>query len=287
MKKETIKKYELQDFHRFIDESGDMTFQHEKVARGGNTITVGLGASASFMVGMTYVKEDLNEARKKINDFCKDIQDDIKFNNIESVKRLIKKEGKYYPHAKNDPKQLRESFFNFICSNIDFTTQVVVARKSAYLLDLLPKNNLEAEFYANLTSHLIKDKGKYPKLVLNIAGRGNTTSNANLKRSIDIAQERTRNSTNNLPDIDASNIKFNVQPYSNEPLLAITDYALWAVQRVFEKGDLYFYNLLLDNNKIPLVLDLYDTKHYKNSENYRTKRNPLNMDCWLRAKNKG
>lgn len=287
MKKETIKKYELQDFHRFIDESGDMTFQHEKVARGGNTITVGLGASASFMVGMTYVKEDLNEARKKINDFCKDIQDDSKFNNIESVKRLIKKEGKYYPHAKNDPKQLRESFFNFICSNIDFTTQVVVARKSAYLLDLLPKNNLEAEFYANLTSHLIKDKGKYPKLVLNIAGRGNTTSNANLKRSIDIAQERTRNSTNNLPDIDASNIKFNVQPYSNEPLLAITDYALWAVQRVFEKGDLYFYNLLLDNNKIPLVLDLYDTKHYKNSENYRTKRNPLNMDCWLRAKNKG
>lgn len=233
------------------------------------------------------LKKILTKLVKKINDFCKDIQDDSKFNNIESVKRLIKKEGKYYPHAKNDPKQLRELFFNFICSNIDFTTQVVVARKSAYLLDFLPKNNLEAEFYANLTSHLIKDKGKYPKLVLNIAGRGNTTSNANLKRSIDIAQERTRNSTNNLPDIDASNIKFNVQPYSNEPLLAITDYALWAVQRVFEKGDLYFYNLLLDNNKIPLVLDLYDTKHYKNSENYRTKRNPLNMDCWLRAKNKG
>lgn len=281
-----IKKYELQDFHRFIDESGDMTFQHEKVVRGGNTITVGLGASASFMIGMTYVKEDLSAARNKIINFCTKIQNDSNFNNIESVKKLIKKEGKYYPHAKNDPKQLRDLFFNFICSNIDFTTQVVVARKSTYLSDLLPENNLEAELYANLMSHLIKDKGKYPKLVLNIAGRGNTTSNVNLKRSLAIAQERTRNSTNNLPNIDASNIKFNTQPYSNEPLLAITDYALWAVQRVFEKGDLYFYNLLLNNNKIPLVLDLYDTKHYKNSENYRTKRNPLNVDCWLRAKNK-
>ncbi|RIY23238.1 hypothetical protein CJI55_02965 [Gardnerella vaginalis] len=133
-------------------------------------------------------------------------------------------------------------------------------------------------------SHLIKDKGKYPKLVLNVAGRGSTTSNVNLKHSIEIAQERTKNSTNNLPNINASNIKFNTQPYSNEPLLAITDYALWAVQRVFEMGDLYFYNLLLDNNKIPLVLDLYDTEHYKNSENYHTKSKPLNMDCWLKSK---
>lgn len=64
MEKETIKKYELQDFHRFIDESGDMTFQHEKV-KGGRKIIVGLGASASFMIGMTYIKEDLSEARKK------------------------------------------------------------------------------------------------------------------------------------------------------------------------------------------------------------------------------
>lgn len=70
-----VKKYKLQDFHRFIDESGDMTFQHEKVIRGGSKIIVGLGASASFMIGMTYVKEDLSEARKKkINDFCKGIQ---------------------------------------------------------------------------------------------------------------------------------------------------------------------------------------------------------------------
>ena len=42
-----------------------MTFQHEKVIRGGSKIIVGLGASASFMIGMTYVKEDLSEARKK------------------------------------------------------------------------------------------------------------------------------------------------------------------------------------------------------------------------------
>ncbi|RIY19624.1 hypothetical protein CJI54_00290 [Bifidobacteriaceae bacterium NR026] len=87
------KKYELQDFHRFIDESGDMTFQHEKVIKGGRKIIVGLGASASFMIGMTYVKEDLSEARKKINDFCKNVQNDIRFNNIESVKKLIKKKG--------------------------------------------------------------------------------------------------------------------------------------------------------------------------------------------------
>ena len=65
--KEMVKKYKLQDFHRFIDESGDMTFQHEKVIRGGSKIIVGLGASASFMIGMTYVKEDLSEARKKKN----------------------------------------------------------------------------------------------------------------------------------------------------------------------------------------------------------------------------
>lgn len=90
MEKEMTKKYELQDFHRFIDESGDMTFQHEKVIKGGRRIIVGLGASASFMIGMTYVKEDLSEARNKIINFCTNIQNDSNFNNIESVKKLIK-----------------------------------------------------------------------------------------------------------------------------------------------------------------------------------------------------
>ena len=64
--------------------------------------------------------------------------------------------------------------------------------------------------------------------------------------------------------------------YSSDPLLAIVDYALWTVQRVFEKGETRFYDVLKD--KIPTIIDLYDTAKYDGYKNYYGKSNPLTKD---------
>lgn len=62
----------------------------------------------------------------------------------------------------------------------------------------------------------------------------------------------------------------------SEPILAIVDYALWTVQRVFEKGETRFYDAL--QAKLPTIIDLYDTVNYGNYKNYYGPRNPLTKE---------
>ena len=68
-------------------------------------------------------------------------------------------------------------------------------------------------------------------------------------------------------------VVFNVQNPRAEPLLTVSDYLCWAVQRVFEKGEVRHYNYLAE--KIRLVVDLYDRERYEGSRNYYDRKNPL------------
>jgi hypothetical protein len=61
-----------------------------------------------------------------------------------------------------------------------------------------------------------------------------------------------------------------------EPLLNVADYFCWALQNVFEKGEVRFYNFLKE--KISLVVDLYDVEKYESSKNYYGPKNPLTAE---------
>lgn len=74
------------------------------------------------------------------------------------------------------------------------------------------------------------------------------------------------------PDLKGE-VAFNVQNPLREPLLTVPDYFGWAVQRVFEKGEMRFYDYL--RSKIRLVVDLYDSENYAGNRNYYDNRNPL------------
>jgi hypothetical protein len=104
-----------------------------------------------------------------------------------------------------------------------------------------------------MLSHLLKDKANYPKLVVNIAERGSCTRGKNLEEALKHTYERYKRSSGG--EYKAA-IKFNVQQYNSEPLLAIIDYALWTIQRVFERGEERHYFLLKE--KIVSIVDLYD-----------------------------
>lgn len=177
--------------------------------------------------------------------------------------------GGFYFHAKDDSNDLKKVFFDFILTT-DCTFQAVVARKN---VDYFKKkhNDTEASFYADLLSHLLKDKFNYSKLVLNVAERQNSTSNKNLERAIAIASERSRKK-NPEKEITA-NFRYSVHKFQDEPLLCVADYFCWVIQRVFEKGEVRFYEYLLP--KISLVLDLYDSDNYAGWKNYYTAKNLL------------
>ena len=226
------------------------------------------GISRTFILGMAHIKQDLEQVRGLIRTFCKEIENDPYFNEIPSVKKRID-QGDFYLHAKDDPPELRYKFLMFLLKNVDFSVQMVVGRKQ--LTRFTNKHNSrEREFYADLLSHLLKDKANYRKLVINIAERGSSTKNNNLENAL--RQAHIRYAKRHAEEYKAD-IKFNVQYYSSEPILAITDYMLWTVQRVFERGETRFYDVVKD--RIPLILDLYDTTKYDNYQNYYRPKNPL------------
>lgn len=253
-----------QTYHRFIDEAGDMTFF------GKNKVPIldNEGVSAVFMLGMGHIKQPLPKVRDLIEGFCREVEKDPFFNQIPSIQKRINSGG-FYLHAKDDPPELRYKFLTFLMENVSFSVQIVAGRKN--LTRFTSKHNSsEREFYADLLSHLLKDKGSYEKLVINIAERGSSTKNNNLENALAQAHERHKKRKNHTYRAE---IKFNVQSYSSDPILAIVDYVLWTVQRVFEKGETRFYDVVRD--KIPTIIDLYDTANYQNYQNYYSPKHPL------------
>lgn len=262
--KEPIEKLQTFEYHRFLDEAGDTTFY----GKGKLPVLGKEGVSLSFTLGMTRFREPLPELRERIIKLQKEIEVNPLFKSMESVKKRTQKGGFYF-HAKDDSNDLKKVFFDFILS-LDCTFQAVVARKSVDRFKRTHNDN-EMEFYADLLSHLVKDKFNYPKLILNVAERQNSTSNKNLERAIQIASERHKKKN---PEKEiALNIGYSVHKFQDEPLLCVADYLCWVVQRVFERGEVRFYEYLMP--KISLVLDLYDTASYANWKNYYNPKNPL------------
>lgn len=261
----------LHEYHRFLDEAGDTTFY----GKGKIPIIGTTGVSKTFILGMVKFNEPIEPIRIKILDLCSKVQVNSYYNKIPSVvKRSCK--GSYFFHAKDDVPELRKEFFDFIQS-VDCSFQAVVGRK---IISLFEKkhNGKDTEFYADMLSHLLKDKfTNQPRLVLNVAERSNSTAINNLEKGLLKAKNRYffQNPNKKITD----RISFCVHKYQNEPLLSIADYLCWVVQRIFETGETRFYNYML--SKISLVVDLYGSKsngfnnHYDNNTNPLTEKNKV------------
>ena len=260
-----------QSFHRFLDEAGDATF----FGKGRINILGQEGVSKMFALGMVHIKKDLMEARQEIFELSELISKDPYFCKIPSVKKKIDSGGFYF-HAKDDPAEVKYVFYEYLQKKLPFTLQAFVGRKIPSLFANKHGNN-EHEFYADLLHHLLKSKMNHEKLVLNIAERGNSTRMANLENAVKNA--RTKFATRTGKDGDQCKIVFNIQNQRLDPLLAVPDYALWSVQRIFERGETRFYDALNIAKKIPQVVDLYDYETielYPNQwKNYYSLKNPL------------
>lgn len=252
-------------YHRFLDEAGDTTFYGA-----GKELIVGReGVSKCFILGMLNVKEPLEPLRERVRNLQTAIAHDPYYSEVPSIRKKADKFG-YYLHAKDDIPEVRKQAFELI-AKAKCSFQAVVARK-------IPKHfegrhmGRSAEFYADLLGHLLKDKvHKYPKFVLNISQRGSTTSHVNLARGLALARERY--AAKHFEDPAPNEFVFNVQTPTTEPLLNLADYFCWAVQRVFERGEVRYYDFVKE--QISTVLDLYDTANYKGFKNYYGPKNPL------------
>lgn len=260
-----MKKKKLMDFHRFLDEAGDTTFY----GKGKKNIIGTNGVSKVFILGMIKIKDPLDEVREKINS----LQNKISNNEFYQVPSVIKKKKKngYYLHATDDLPEIRKEMFDLI-KTINCSCEAVVGRKSIEMYETKHKGK-EEYFYADLLSHLLKNKlSKHEKLVMHISERGKSTKNHNLELAFLKAKQRFSKINGNKKI--RTKVVFNVNYPTIDPLLNLSDYFCWTIQRVFERGEIRYYNYLKE--KIKLVVDLYDFEKYNNWQNYYdNKKNPL------------
>jgi len=95
-----------------------------------------------------------------------------------------------------------------------------------------------------------------------------------LNKAISRAKFKTPDKANDC------NVVFNVQQPTAEPLLNISDYFCWAVQRVFERGETRYYEYISD--QVAMVQDLYDFEKWKSGGNYYNRQKKLSSNNCLK-----
>ncbi len=258
----------LEKAHRFLDEAGDTTF----FGKGRVPILGQNGVSLCFGLGMVKFTAPVAEVREQMQQLCRTVEADDYLNRIPSVAKRIQSGGFHF-HATDDPAEVRERLFKWI-RDTDCSLEMVVGRKIPGLF-ARKHNGKDSEFYADLLSHLLKNKLKLgQRLVINIAERGKTTRN----HVLDLAMTKARERFGKIKDAAeiSSEVVFNVQNPRTEPLLCVPDYLAWTVQRVFERGETRHYDFVRE--RISLVVDLYDAEKYDGSRNYYTPRRPLTAE---------
>jgi hypothetical protein len=258
----------MEKVHRFLDEAGDTTF----FGKGRVPILGHEGVSLCFGLGMVKFATPVEAVRGQIKTLCRAVETDEYLNRIPSVVKRVKSGGFFF-HAKDDSPEVRERLFKWI-RQTDCSLEMVVGRKIPALF-ARKHNNRDSEFYADLLSHLLKNKLKLgQRQVINIAERGKTTRNHVLELAMTKARERFTKKQN-AAEI-SSEVVFNVQNPRTDPLLCVPDYLAWAVQRVFERGEMRHYDFVRE--RISLVVDLYDSEKYEGSLNYYTPKRPLTAE---------
>jgi hypothetical protein len=251
--------------HRFLDEAGDTTFYGA-----GRRVIIGEpGVSKAFYLGCVKFRCPLDSARMVIEDACQRVLHDPALMRFSSVQKRIAAGGFYF-HAKDDPQPVRSLFFDAI-HDLSCSLEVIVARKNIRRFELVHQRRPD-EFYADILGHLLKGKLQLGgRMVLNVAQRGSSTRQINLDRALNRAKERA---LKRCPaDQLTTRVVFNVQNPRTSPLLAISDYLSWTVQRVFETGDVSFYERMM--HKISVIQDIYDREGYHRSQNWYGPKRPL------------
>ncbi len=228
--------------HLFLDEAGDTTF----FAKGGLSALGHDGVSLAFGVGWVRFAGGISELRRQVVALQTAVEQDDYLNVLPSVRKRRSK-GAFFFHAKDDAPEVRERLFRWI-RQTDCEFEMILGRKIPSLF-IRKHHGRDAEFYADLLSHLIRQRpATAGRRVLNVAERGATTRNATLELALAKAREREETAT-------GMDVVFNVQNPRTEPLLAVPDYLAWAVQRVFERGETRHYEFVRE--RIRLVRDLY------------------------------
>jgi hypothetical protein len=241
----------------YVDESGDPTILGRK---GRNLLAEGL-VSKTFMVG--YVETaDPKAITNRLSTLRNEIATDEYLQGIPSLPGTLRSF-----HANEDCHEVKERIFKLL-KQVDFKAYIIVARKDEALFR--KKFGLDTgKLYEYLVAKLFENRlHRYKRIDLYFAAMGNTVREHTMRRALEEATERFKAKWGTECE---ARLRIFVQQPKHEPMLQVVDYALWTVNRVFERGDDRYYRFLRE--KIALVQDIFDFERYPNTS--YTPENPL------------
>lgn len=163
--------------------------------------------------------------------------------------------------------------YKFI-QNLDVKFHAIVRRKQSLVEDVKIQNKWLSDWkynqndvYDGCIKMLFKDRLHIAKSNhITFASRGKTSRNEALKQAL---------SSKNDQKVENEFFVISNNP-SGETCLQIIDYGLWALQRLYEKGEERYFNFLRD--KFERIIDLDDKRNNKPYGVYYDKKNNLTAE---------
>lgn len=137
--------------------------------------------------------------------------------------------------------------------NQDFAVQVIVARKHEKIFTGKHQGSQDA-FYDDLTSKLFQAELHIAsKNSIIFARRGDKAKQHALRSAVETGVSAFRRK---YPGATATTVNVDTAYSADDVLLQAADYALWAVQRAFERSEMRYFEYL--RHRFTKVWDVYD-----------------------------
>jgi len=252
----------------YVDEAGDLTLFNKR----GHVIVGKQGVSRVFMVGVAYLP-DPQLAHQKLEGLRAELLADPYFKDVPSMQPKAKKTALCF-HANDDLAEVRREVFK-VLPHLGAKVLVAIRRKeylvmSARLLQFRQSKISPNDVYDDLVKRLFKTTlHTAEKNRIVFARRGKAVRQHALEEAIRRAKLNFERKTG--ISSHSETVLFSGYP-SQHAGLQVIDYYLWALQRLFERGEDRFFRLLAPGYR--LIMDLDDTRNKPYGEWYSDS-NPL------------
>jgi hypothetical protein len=256
--------------HYFVDESGDGVLFDGK----GRVLYEAGSAPRHFILGMVQIDQP-EGAANALETLRGRLLADAYFKGVPSFEPTARKTAVQF-HAKDDLPEVRREVFKLLLT-LDFKFFAVVKSMKAVRDYVRSRNAMDSsyryrpnELYDLTVRMLFKQRlHKHRAYRVIFARRGQRNRTVALKEQLLLARDRFLRQLGR----EAADTTLDVYPAfpKGAPGLQITDYCLWALQRLFEKEEDRYLAMLRE--KISLIHDV-DDKCQNRYGCYYTKRKP-------------
>lgn len=255
----------------FVDEAGDGTLFDGK----GRVIVGSQGCSRFFILGLVDIP-DVVSLGDEMAQLRATLLADPYFASVPSMQPDQRKTALAF-HAKDDVAEVRREVFSLLRRHAGIRFFAVVKDKRSVLDYVLSRNERGPryryepnELYDHLVRRLFKDMlHKDDAYNINFAKRGKSDRTAALQAALETARQRFRERWGKA-SIAPMQVVATTPPA--EPGLQVADYFLWALQRLYERGEDRYLAYLWP--QCHLVQDIDDTRQTRYGV-YYTQKKPL------------